>query len=438
MAGSTVGQIGVEFAEMVGAEEGFGGIVFGNEVTASGTLPRILSLSYQTGPGGDGQLQATSADGRVFHLDRVNPEDAYAAYQMVYTGVGSVRPMVLGNGVGLVGLTDRQVEVKCDASRLQIDQGALFNIVLHPALGSRDLGWAAIMVDALPIEVPVLTADVKSAGADVDAQDAIQNLFLSMQTKTFVYNWKVVDVAMSVSAEGDLLVVQRTDGDFAEGLRRSSFIEMRPMLEGGDYDRAFAKEFYRLLPVLTNYSVDYRRINGFARVLALVRLAKTEHATFTMSPPAVEVTRTPDAVLVTDSSISPAAPSTLNASVATASNALDRCFSDTAKLYPTVIDTLSKLIALERKRDAEVEAAHRAREGSDEERRAVAAAGEYDRQMDALLHNVEQDTPAWVFTVQLLDVTDEVDEYADYLQRTATHRTTPPRGQQSRTRTVQR
>ena len=164
-----------------------------------------------------------------------------------------------------------------------------------------DLGWAVVNVDALPIDSAILMASLEASPLVRRSVTLSMCYLILWRRKHLLTIGKSWTYLITVSRDRLSLVLQRTPDratDLPEGLRRSAFIEMRPFLENGDYDRRFADAFYRLVPLLATGSRDYRAVNDFAPILALVRLARSQGATF--SPQAVTsgVVATPDAIAI--------------------------------------------------------------------------------------------------------------------------------------------
>ena len=57
-----------------------------------------------------------------------------------------------------------------------------FNVVLHPALGGVDLGWAVVNVDALPIDSAILMASLEASPLGEAQRHALNVLFDYMAT----------------------------------------------------------------------------------------------------------------------------------------------------------------------------------------------------------------------------------------------------------------
>lgn len=338
------------FARMSRGVRGFGGIVFGNKVTTGEGIPLGLeSISYS--PGEDptnGVLVFRFADQTVLSSTNVHRQDAFAAHQMIYSGVELNGQLVLASqepdeGIGLVGVDNNVPYV--DPGPDRIIEGRRFRVVLHPALLNVELGWSALMVDVLPIQLTHILGQIErdtyllTDDQRHSARQHIQRLFESMDTRTALGTWKIVDVPMTVIQRGDgLAVIRSTDqqNDWPVGLRLSSFIEMHVIVvtdveefsfarllgtENGldeftSFDATFSDAFYRSVPMLIRASYDYKRVNDFARVLALFRWAKTKNAKFKGDPPPQpEHVETPDAIVITTNAISPVEHASLREAV---------------------------------------------------------------------------------------------------------------------------
>ena len=402
----------MSFSVMSEVVEGFGGVVFGNRVSADVGLPKIDSISFDVTPGQNvGLITYHFADSSTVSLPTVSLEDAYAAYHMVYAGLGGVGPQNPGKGTGLVSLYGTVPTFTCDKKTLKVvDDGTNFDIVLHPALANTELGWAAVMVDSLPIEPKLIDAMGRQSGLADDEIVAVQNLFFSMHTSSFVDNWKVVDVPLTVASESNVLVVSRsgTDPSIARGLRRTAFIEMRPMLEKG-FDSEFSRNFYQYVPILTKASVDYARLNRFAAVLAVVRLAKIEGANFLSPPSLPKRVSTPDAIQITDSAITPIPPFVRGNALEAVLTKSQQCIQDIAASSPTLLQSLSEIESLETQHDKAVMDAYRASPESDEERTASRRAQQLDVQLDLKMHQFDR-SPEGEYVLELFAIMDHVKE----------------------------
>jgi hypothetical protein len=297
---------GRSFVRMAVSARGFGGVIFGNRIGASTNVPSIKKIAFESlGTNDDGVIVVTFTTGTQARMAGVSKEAAVAAYQMIYDPPTGLPPPAFTNGIGMVGIRDNVPFAELSDSN-RVIEGSQYNVVLHPALQNLDLGWAFLMVDVTPIEGGILEPAVVEARG-TNAAATLRALWGSLDRDDSQGTWKVVDVPMTVTwsdTNRTWLEVRRTSNkadDYPLGLRKSAFIEMWPILENDEWmssttnllallrnsaslqdrpDQDFANRFYRLLPLLTASSIDYYKVNQFARVLAIVRWAKHQGAEF--------------------------------------------------------------------------------------------------------------------------------------------------------------
>lgn len=403
----------MSFSVMTEVIEGFGGIVFGNAVSADPSLPKIVAISFETSTTSDrGALVYEFANHDPLRFGNVRMEDAYAAYHIVYqpfAGVGAFQP---GRGIGLVSLEENTPSIACDNASRTVKETTRFNVVLHPALANLDLGWAAVMVDSLPIEPELISRSVIESGLEKEQALAIKNLFLSMETPSFAHNWKVIDVPLRIGLDHDSLTVSNSaeDSSIPAGLRRTAFIEMRPMLQKG-FNPRFARDFYDYVPILTKGSRDYERLNAFAAVLAVVRLAKIEGASFTVTPPVPTRVPTPDAIQLTDKGIGAVSSFVyVNALKREASKA-EACLQAVLKSSPQLHQKVDELKELEVELDSEaLKIYQRTDLTKDQKGLAITLMAErYEPQLDTKQHEIAS-FPAGTYVIKLFSFEDQIDE----------------------------
>jgi hypothetical protein len=419
----------MSFTVMSEVVEGFGGVVFGNQVLSDPHLPRILSISFEQGSTREiGSLTYRFADHNPLSYENVRLEDAYAAYNMVFAKVGGVDPTETGKGVGLISLDDNTPSFSCDKTARKVSETAKFNIILHPALANLDLGWAAVMVDALPIEPELIRTTIKLSGLGDEQAMAVQNLFLSMESPSFVHNWKVVDVPMTVGTDGRGLAVwnSATDASIPMGLRRTAFIQMRPMLKKG-FDSGFARDFYQYVPILIKASRDYERLNSFAAVLAVVRLAKIEHATFA-SPPIPEKVPTPDAIQITDQKITAVAPFVHEDALKEGLSRCEVCLREATASSADLQQRIDELRKLEVARDSAALKVYLLNSGSEAEsnRLAEQEARKFEPLIDKKIHQIEAFSDGH-YALELFEIEDHLNERIQIEALAALERRTPSR-----------
>lgn len=346
------------FSKMSRGFSGFGGVVFGNDVSSA--MGKIQSLRYAPSDGEKGDLVVTLADGTEVTYGPVDADLVRAAHRIVYTGVGELAPLAAGEGVGLVGIFDNAPSYQCDVSTAKIEPiGSAFHVVLHPALGDSQIGWSTLMVDIMPVKIEGFLAQV--ARSTPSAANQLDWLFKSMNTEEFGGTWKVVDAPIEFRREHTRVVAWRlAEGgiNYPDGLLRTAFLEMRTVVQDeakvmaelvkvpgvetmseaelrakvaainddlADYDRRFAERFYRTLPLLTRVSYDYDHLNRFAPVLALVRLAREHGAAFADPPDTVESVPTPQAVVIDADGVRAEAPFKLGERNAASARVIREC-----------------------------------------------------------------------------------------------------------------
>jgi hypothetical protein len=286
---------GLPFRSMIVRVGGFGGVIFGNSVRRAPELPVIKSISIDLNANRrSADVIVNFANASSTRLRAIDLEDIFAAYQMTLSRSPAVPTIKLGNGVGLAGVMDRSPLVRRNAEGVPVCRtgAAKFNVIIHPALANLGLGTAAIMADASPIARNFIPELVEKRVKVAFREDTLA-LLESMGTEGgSLGTWKIVDVPLLISLAGTDLVFERDPRESSQpiGLRRSCFIELRPLIatsraaalfgvaESAEYDRVFADSFYQFLPVILKASDDYSRLNRFAPLLALFRLAASDGA----------------------------------------------------------------------------------------------------------------------------------------------------------------
>ncbi|HYT76766.1 MAG TPA: hypothetical protein VEL79_18570, partial [Vicinamibacterales bacterium] len=170
---------------------GPGGVVFGNSVTAA-FAGRPFSLRFVPSEEGRGSLQLQLSDGSVLVHDDVPAELAYVARRIA---TDSRAPLAAGDAIGIVGITDNTPDVSCEPATLSLKVAQRFHTAVNPALVNREIGWAALMVDSLPVRESQLLK-VVADGAGAPAAVALRELLDSPPPAGMEYmrTWKVVDV----------------------------------------------------------------------------------------------------------------------------------------------------------------------------------------------------------------------------------------------------
>jgi hypothetical protein len=282
-----------------------GGVIFGNALRIDSSLGDPKSATFRASNSEVGglviQFKTKSGKSRQLTLTGVNRQGLFAAQKIYYKPFEKLKIDPIKDSVSLVGFTGR--DIGC------ADQTYL-TAVIHPAIITKSLGWAAVYTDTFgfnnydPIER--FQAPAKRSIYNLFSQNktlaysstSIQSFSNPEYTKYFQANdylgtWKINDVEMHISADGDRLNVERNvennEPKYPQGLRRTAFLEMR-LIKGPSYNfgpwtysHEFAERFYRQMPVLIQASEDFAILNEFARTMAVVRWLKSRNATLKIS-----------------------------------------------------------------------------------------------------------------------------------------------------------
>ena len=296
------------FTEMVEVVEGFGGVVFGNSVATEHLPGRPESLRWVAAPhlpedaDPSGRLffrfKVTSTDGSASWVDRsfgpVLLEDAYAAHQIVFGRYPGVPSFNSKSGIGLVGIYDRARYFDIADGKM-INEGDRWRIVMHPALTNLQLGWSALMVDALPIRKNLL--NVTRQHLDPAQEKSVEE-WLSHTPG----NWKFTEAPLVITTQGPSLVVKRREPiSNDEYLKKIAFLSVKPF-DGDteDSEKQFSEGFPRALPALIQSSDAFERLNRFAAVLAVFRWAATAGVRFEGVIDRPKSVPTPKSIVITN------------------------------------------------------------------------------------------------------------------------------------------
>jgi len=289
---------------VTGNGNGFGGVVFGSEVKADDNLSALKLKSMEW------LHVSTDANGQsigkmIFHFadpknnnatiqrtyEPVLQEDAYAAREIVFGRYPGLHEWQPGQGIGLVGVTDRTPYFECGPDKL-VNEGVRWRVIMHPALVNLELGWAALMVDVLPIKQKTLLDLARKNGTDRDYQ-AIESWLENTPG-----NWKFHETPLLIRMDAEhLTVLGMPDAGNPKDLRQAAYLDA----EGYDFGgRDPWDKFSPAVVPLTKISSHYERINRFAAVLSLFRWAKSTH----ISPPAPidrpAETHTPASIIIAE------------------------------------------------------------------------------------------------------------------------------------------
>src|SRR5579883_1707596 len=246
------------------------GVVFGAAVTLDPALGKLISVKWVADPADParGNLQLQFDRGGLRTWSPVEFEDALAARNLVSGGPGlpAWKP---GDAIGLVGLDlANAIDYTYCGADCTVNQTKRWNVVLQPALADTEVGFAAIMAGALPFAPEYLrpSAQGKLTGA------ALEQLLAWQQSNPG--DFEIVDVPLRISpdtASGLTLLPAASAG--ADPV----FLDVKRLGDPGK-GRKFAGDFPAVAPGLLRISTHYARLNRFAAILGVMRLARSSGA----------------------------------------------------------------------------------------------------------------------------------------------------------------
>jgi hypothetical protein len=280
----------LEFDEMRRNVVGFGGIIFGNDVSKGPAVKKIRSLTFQ--PASDyGAIRVTFDDGTEAIMPSVTLNEALSAHNLVFSDA-ETKAWTNGQGIPLVGLTYdcrpgyRRAPHAFDDETPEPGEitADRVRVVLNPALKDTTLGWSAIAADGrarFPVAMARAVKHEMKTGYSSEVQQELYNLIIHTFERVRFLGWKITDVPLKMSVLDSTIQFTRSDAldQFPFGLRRLAYLEMTPVDPEKSYPE-FRGQFYQVSPILMKGLPEFRQINHYAGVLALVRLARIDGASF--------------------------------------------------------------------------------------------------------------------------------------------------------------
>ena len=247
-----------KFSKAVRVRAGFGGVIFGNTVTAPGLgIPNksVWIPSGNTEGMTMGYLEITAVrqgKEQIYQVWDVLREDVYAATAILNDPVFAYQE---GNAIGLFGIENKF---------FYPDSSVRWELVIHPAISHLNLTYALAVSDAMPIaheQVRQRMIDSEIFEADTDLWD----LFTEDQPGT----WKISDDTMRIIATNNTLEVINPGNK-----QRPDILLTMYGFSGMDSLSYENTPFNNCLPALLYVVPEYQRLNRFARTLALLRWVK--------------------------------------------------------------------------------------------------------------------------------------------------------------------
>jgi hypothetical protein len=275
------GRGGWSFSRMTGRVFGFGGVIFGNEVSQDSGLSDPVRISWV--PAKDaaastsrltvehwGQFAFVLKSGDVVFSRLIRADTAVAAKRILFDA--PYNPEV---GLGIVGFTNRFVTGTLKSGTLESGEIG-YSFVVHPSVADTRLGRALMVLDTLPMPDvrEHLLAQAKSSGAP---PEELQKLKEVLESKLGQYKFVDVKLVISRTAGGPIIVERKFDGWFkflesaANATTRARAFITLISFDGEKPREEQATPVYSIIPMLTAVSDSFSRANEFAEVFALMR-----------------------------------------------------------------------------------------------------------------------------------------------------------------------
>lgn len=272
---------------------GYGGVVMGNDISAP-KLPKLKQIMWVRNGRSEpaaGHFEFLFENGTTGYSNTFPEQMAAVARTLVYEGVGKTFPPVdsAGQGVGLAGVDKTIVPIYLP----RIEDGRVANtvarpFVVHPALDGTPVGYAAVAIDALTFiaDEEWFSQRLRESGA---SEQVVEKAMKWRQAKKGFY--KITDVPMQISRQADNLVrvFRPPIAKFGLEHRQAALLTTQTFTKkvnkSGDgplfvevVDPEFRTPFYDIVPSLTRSFDDFRQLNQFAAVFALVRHSRLNGA----------------------------------------------------------------------------------------------------------------------------------------------------------------
>lgn len=271
------------------AKSDAGGVVFDGAVAADVTLGRIAKLSFNEQ---QQQIMATLSTGREAAYGPVEAELFHVAVQVLtgseFAATRSDDQSAAGSTPAartqraptkqfiFLGLSAPVTRTECALkSRGFRTDAVLYKVLARPAVAASALGWAMMRADAYPAHAESLAHQVSQVRGIVAA-----NRIRALLDCPLATSWTLTDVPTSVSVKDGRLLVRRsgTSQGLPEGLRSSAFLSIKVDKKTDSLCR-LSDWFTLEVPFLMSISEDFQRLNRFAAVFAIVKLAAEQKAT---------------------------------------------------------------------------------------------------------------------------------------------------------------
>ena len=245
---------------------------------------------------GFGAIRVVFGDGNEAIMPDVTIDEALSAHNLFFSNSQS-KAWTNGQGIPLVGLTydcrpgyrPARPEQLYDAEDLNASSfldltGDHLRVVLNPVLKDTTLGWSAIASDGrarFPVAMGRALNQAVKPAYNTQTQQELEKFIVRTFGPVREMGWKITDVSLQMSILNSTVEFTRSDAQrqFPFGPRRFAYLEMTPVDRKKTYPE-FRSQFYEALPILMAGLPEFRQINHFASVVALIRLARIDGSLF--------------------------------------------------------------------------------------------------------------------------------------------------------------
>jgi hypothetical protein len=270
---------GYSHYEMISTTKGFGGVVFGAEVTSDVKVEEVWWVKDSTtNSKGWGHFQLLLNDKTITSTQVFKLDDVLAARDLIRgkNGVSEPLDLSLGEGIGL-------------ASQVNVEEFEML-MVVHPALYDREIGSVAAKADQVPLkeqeEINGFSNCIFAVGSC--AFNASELIFARAD-----HGWyKVADVPIKITRAGGQISFERSkncpndemNDDDCRTLRKLAFVTFYSK-QGEQNHPESHTAFYEMVPKLIQKYEELERLNEFAKLFALMRWIEKAGARMNLPEP---------------------------------------------------------------------------------------------------------------------------------------------------------
>ena len=291
---------GMKFSKIRLSSRGFGGVILGNEVEATSIESKPMWFEWielardNAGLSDNSQIlgvfRVFFADGTQAITEPSNRAFAHAAANLVFEGVpGAVAALDTHNGdaVGLVGYAGTKNFHYLEKGIVKRSAEEARTFVVHPSIAGLTLGESAVLVDAIPFTMAEKLEDAFNLYVDtLPNKTSLKTSFRNWLYDSDRSTYKFQDVPLSIKRDDKgVLRLERTiaatdHADWNSELRQTSYITFQKFDRDWNPSDEGDPPFYHFSPILIEVWPNFRHLNDFAGLLAVLRWLKTSDAEF--------------------------------------------------------------------------------------------------------------------------------------------------------------